>query len=246
MLKRVLVMIVIVVITTILLPSSVASEPSAANGSVINDITVDLNGRYIKGVGAYIKNGRVLIPIRILLEEIETNFTYEDTTKTVRIYKYSSEMVLKVGEKVAYFNGTPIQMDVPAEISNGKICIPLRFVIEALRGQANWIDEDKVARIRISDIAFRNLSANFLNIDVYTKNKLKVFNGRYGMPSYIAIDGLVYDVSSDPEWGDGEFYKFEAGRDMTFELKRMMPFEYEKFKQYEIVGKYIGDEMGNS
>ncbi len=34
----------------------------------------------------------------------------------------------------------------------------------------------------------------------YTLDELAKYNGKDGMPAYIAIDGLIYDVSETPQW----------------------------------------------
>lgn len=45
---------------------------------------------------------------------------------------------------------------------------------------------------------------------------LKKYNGQNGNPSYVALNGKVYDVSNVDEWHDGKHYKgMAAGIDLT-------------------------------
>lgn len=44
------------------------------------------------------------------------------------------------------------------------------------------------------------------------------YNGIGGMPAYIAVNGVVYDVSNNPTWRSGNHFGATAGRDVTAEL----------------------------
>ena len=48
---------------------------------------------------------------------------------------------------------------------------------------------------------------------IFTREELAEYNGKNGMPSYVAVDGVVYDVSSI--FIDGEHFFHSAGEDLT-------------------------------
>ncbi len=53
-----------------------------------------------------------------------------------------------------------------------------------------------------------------------TLEELAGFNGQNGQPSYVAVGGIVYDVSTSPLWAEGAHEGIhKAGRDLTEELK---------------------------
>lgn len=52
-----------------------------------------------------------------------------------------------------------------------------------------------------------------------TLEELSKYDGANGAPAYIAIDGIVYDVSLSPVWAGGTHYGLYAGRDLTTEFK---------------------------
>lgn len=51
----------------------------------------------------------------------------------------------------------------------------------------------------------------------FTLDELAKYNGQNGQPSYIAVDGVVYDVSTN--FPNGEHYGYKAGNDLTKEIK---------------------------
>lgn len=49
----------------------------------------------------------------------------------------------------------------------------------------------------------------------FTLEELKNYNGQDGNPAYVAVDGIVYDVSDIPQWNDGMHQGLTAGNDLT-------------------------------
>ena len=50
-------------------------------------------------------------------------------------------------------------------------------------------------------------------------DELSAYNGENGMPAYVAVDGIIYDVTGHPEWTTGEHGGNIAGTDITVMLK---------------------------
>lgn len=49
----------------------------------------------------------------------------------------------------------------------------------------------------------------------YTIEELSYYDGKNGMPAYVAVNGIVYDVSSIARWSGGQHFGMHAGRDLT-------------------------------
>ena len=49
----------------------------------------------------------------------------------------------------------------------------------------------------------------------FTTTELAEFDGRNGHPAYVAVKGVVYDVSNVPQWKGGKHHGNLAGRDLT-------------------------------
>lgn len=72
---------------------------------------------------------------------------------------------------------------------------------------------------------------------VLTTDELSDFNGMDGKPAYIAVDGVVYDVSNVAPWKGAKHNGYSAGKDLTEEIKKVSPHGVSKLKDVPIVGK---------
>ena len=69
----------------------------------------------------------------------------------------------------------------------------------------------------------------------FTTKSLKQFNGKKGQPAYIAVDGVVYDVSK--VWHNGEHNGYYAGNDLSVPIRKY-PTMRENLKKVPVVGKF--------
>lgn len=49
----------------------------------------------------------------------------------------------------------------------------------------------------------------------FTLEELAQYDGSGGRPAYVAVNGIVYDVSLEATWGGGTHFSLYAGRDLT-------------------------------
>lgn len=49
----------------------------------------------------------------------------------------------------------------------------------------------------------------------FTLAELAEFDGSGGKPAYVAVNGVVYDVSFNGAWGGGTHFGLYAGKDLT-------------------------------
>ncbi len=56
-----------------------------------------------------------------------------------------------------------------------------------------------------------------------TLEELAQYNGQDGMPAYVAIDGVIYDMSAIVPWAGGKHNGHIAGADLTEDLKTRSP-----------------------
>lgn len=71
-----------------------------------------------------------------------------------------------------------------------------------------------------------------------TVAELKKFDGQNGNPAYVAVDGIVYDVTSSSSWTVGSHKGYKAGNDLTKEISSS-PHGSGIMKKFPIVGKLV-------
>jgi predicted heme/steroid binding protein len=50
---------------------------------------------------------------------------------------------------------------------------------------------------------------------VFTEEELSKYNGTDGQPAYVAVNGIVYDVSEVKRWVGGKHFSMVAGKNLT-------------------------------
>ena len=73
-----------------------------------------------------------------------------------------------------------------------------------------------------------------------TLDQLKQYDGKNGNPAYIAVDGILYDVTNVGQWSNGKHNGYTAGKDLTDAIKNKSPHGTSKLNGVPIVGKLIG------
>ncbi|TCT14936.1 putative heme/steroid binding protein [Natranaerovirga pectinivora] len=97
----------------------------------------------------------------------------------------------------------------------------------------------------------RNNSNNTNDIDnndmvaeeglILTREELANYDGREGRRAYVAVDGIIYDVTDSIRWVGGVHNRLEAGQDLTYEFNRCHPGFF-VLRRVPIVGRLIMDD----
>jgi predicted heme/steroid binding protein len=72
---------------------------------------------------------------------------------------------------------------------------------------------------------------------VITLEQLSSFDGTNGKPAYIAVDGIIYDVTNSAFWKNGAHNGYTAGKDLTAEIKEKSPHGLSNLKRVPVVGQ---------
>ncbi|MDQ0195172.1 copper amine oxidase N-terminal domain-containing protein [Paenibacillus wynnii] len=86
----------------------------------------------------YLKQGRVMVPLRGVAEGIGAALTWNKATLTATVARGAHKARMTAGSFEAFKDGNPVTLDVPAELRNGRIYIPLRFSAESMGGTVSW------------------------------------------------------------------------------------------------------------
>jgi len=98
---------------------------------------VDENNLDIKPI---VQNGRTLVPVRFISENLGANVSWDANTQTVGISFKARHITLQLGSDKMMVDGNAVTLDVPAQEIGGRTLIPLRALVEALGKQVFWDD----------------------------------------------------------------------------------------------------------
>lgn len=196
------------------------NKPSDNQGSQKDIIKLVVDGVEIKtDVPPVIIDGRVLVPLRAMLESIGATINWNENTKTITSTKGSVSIVLNIGDSTAYVNDKQVALDVPAQIINNYTFVPARFIAETFNYNVNWVGNSTVEITSYNDvkehpeIAAKNIPGvpdGWVPCDIGTLNSATMaiangdvvyVNGQYWCsPNYANINGnenvvWVKDVS---------------------------------------------------
>lgn len=165
--------------------------PSYADDALIS---VSVNGEEISfDVNPIIENGRVLVPLRGVLEKLGAEVIWNEETSSVSVRCGDTSVELFVGNATAHVNGNGVLLDCPPIIVDSRTLIPLRFVSEALGAQVDWNDAERHVGIEKQSLS-RELAAALESFDkeVFTKELLDYILSLYDPET----GGYYYSVSA--------------------------------------------------
>lgn len=100
-----------------------------------------------------IRNGRTLVPVRFISEELGAKVDWNDQTRTVKIEKDNKTIILKIDSRlVHYIDGKEnyFLSDVPPIIIKGSTYAPLRLVSNALGIGIDWDGANSTVKVNSS------------------------------------------------------------------------------------------------
>ena len=119
---------------------------ASANGNIcvyMNDDYVDFD------VPPQIINGRTLVPVRTIFENLGATVNWDGSTRTITSTKGSTTVIMQIDKATMQVNGTSIPLDTPPQIINGRTLVPVRAVAEAFGNRVTW--DDETSTVIISD-----------------------------------------------------------------------------------------------
>ena len=114
----------------------------------IGDVNATVNGENVANdVAPMIVNGRTMLPIRFVAENLGAKVYWDEYLQRVSIKSRKTDISVKIGkktaevtEKIAVYNQKTedVELDSPAFIENSRTYLPVRFVSEKLGADVQW------------------------------------------------------------------------------------------------------------
>lgn len=110
---------------------------------------VMINGALTRFEDQYplISDGYTIIPVRGVLEKLGAQVLWDGGSQTVTVTRGGVEIVLSPGSETAYVNSQPCPLGACAQIINGRMMIPLRFISESLGFRVDWDADTRTALV---------------------------------------------------------------------------------------------------
>ncbi len=86
----------------------------------------------------FIKDGRTMVPMRIIFEQLGIIPMYNPVDRTITASKGSTNLKLQINNNIAWVNGNANQLEVPAMLYNNRTYVPVRFITELFNGSVEW------------------------------------------------------------------------------------------------------------
>ena len=85
-----------------------------------------------------------------------------------------------------------------------------------------------------------SVSSSAEEMRTFTLEELSQYNGKDGQPAYVAVDGVVYDVTNVEAWKDGNHKMgLTAGNELTEEITNQSPHGLKVLEGLPIVGERV-------
>lgn len=83
-------------------------------------------------------NGRIMVPLRGLLEWIGADFSWNGKTRQVTLKHEGSQVILTIDSNEVSVNGKKHTIDAKPYISDGYTMVPIRFIVETFGFRIDW------------------------------------------------------------------------------------------------------------
>lgn len=92
-------------------------------------------------------NGTIMIPIRVVTENLKYKVTWNQEEKTVEIVNQDKTILLTIGSKNAIVDGETYKLSIAPQISKSTALVPLRFVGDQTGLKVSWDNHSKTVSL---------------------------------------------------------------------------------------------------
>lgn len=89
-------------------------------------------------------NNNVMIPIRVVAENLKFNVKWDQKTRNVNIEQNSKVISLNVGQKEAKVQNEKVILNTAPQLIKNTVVVPLRFISEEMGLSVSWNNKEKI------------------------------------------------------------------------------------------------------
>jgi flavodoxin len=102
-----------------------------------------------------IENGRTLLPVRAVVEEMGGNVSWNSESKQATLNNDENTIILTIDSQTAVLNNEEKLLDTSPVIIDGRTFLPIRFIAESFGYNVEWNDTDKeivISNNKVTDL----------------------------------------------------------------------------------------------
>ncbi len=127
--------------------------------SAAQEISVEFNGEKVQlDQAPVMENGRVLVPFKFFADTFGAKTSWDAETKTVTCTYGETTISMTAHSQVMTLDGKNIAVEVPVDIVNSKVMVPIRVIATSFGANVSWDSDRKTAVINTGDIHFNRVN----------------------------------------------------------------------------------------
>ena len=103
----------------------------------------------------------------------------------------------------------------------------------------NYLMNSIESQAQVPGINPASLGLNQTNQRTFTAEELAKYNGKDGNPAYLAVNGVVYDVTNNAAWAAATHFGLTAGKDLTKEFASCHAGQQQILSKLKTVGRLV-------
>jgi len=161
-------------------------------------VNVSVNGSELTfDQPAIVENGRTLVPLRAIFEELGAPVEWDQSTQIVTATKGDITVTIQIGSNILTRNGEQITLDVPPQIVGGRALVPLRAIAESFGVEVDWDENTRTAII----------NGQYAGVSFANANSAGLYDERYEFAS-----GDIRTILGIDDYSLGEMHSYDLGR----------------------------------
>ncbi|HEV2261039.1 MAG TPA: copper amine oxidase N-terminal domain-containing protein [Candidatus Rubrimentiphilum sp.] len=132
-------------------PMNFGSPPSGQIPILYNDHHVYAKPDELKQgrvLAALVRGGTILIPLRSMFEQMGATVSWDPASKTADVSKPGADVKVTVGRPEVVINGETRPLDVPPEMYQGHVVVPVRVISEGMGAYVQWVPDKRLVVVR--------------------------------------------------------------------------------------------------
>lgn len=183
----------------------------------------------------------IMIPIRVVAENLKFNVKWDQKTQNVNIEQASNAISLTVGKDQATVQNNNVKLNIAPQMIKNTVVVPLRFVSEEMGLRVGWNNKNKIVTLTSNKVSQptspsngNDAATNLVHDITYANNQLVVSLDREVAPVISTLKNPERIIVDFPSTNFGNMGQVPSGGSMgrldVNEFPNITEIRYSLFK----------------